>query len=189
MNQRDIDRLLDNVDGFLPSVEDALNERRVSVLSSPPVFSCEDGDSDQDDQFEDTLDGVEDMEDSPDHHHVDVHVVKAPSTSDPSSLDSGVYQSSPDSLAAPPSGPRFHHRRLGPNVMEEEDEEDEILIVSSCQRLSCSPPSPMNPVVDSLAGELEHLRARVTSLETILSLRREVVEGQGWWPLQTVAPR
>merc|ERR1712192_153966 len=133
---------------------------------------------------------------------------------------SSVYESSPETglpqimLPQPPSAP-LKHCVQQPAQEEEsvvEEEEDEILIVSTSshlhQQLSTSSQvhqlshvdhtaDPIQSAVERMAGDMEHLRARVASLETILSLRNKLAAPtaggeqniQSWWPLPGLNPR
>ena len=188
LSQLELDRLLDNVDGFLPptQLDQAVTvssgnfySTQSSLVFSPHAPSCG-YDSDNEEVFQDTLD---DLEDSPDIHHVDVHVSKPPS-----SIERSLNKSS-----RPPTGPRVHARaKPRPRVEEMELEEDEILIVSSCQ-----PASPISTAVERMEEGVQQLRsqlyssearlssteARVSSLETILSLKRQLEpqpQSSGW---------
>ena len=80
------------------------------------------------------------------------------------------------------------------SVVEEED--DEILIVSTSSHLhqlsNHHTADPIQAAVEKMAGDMEHLRARVSSLETILSLRNKLSTEQNlqsWWPLPGLNPR
>jgi len=76
MNQQDIDKMLGNIDGFIPrnkenapvdsveenieiKTEEGFHSAIASLISSPPVLSC-DEDSDQEEVYEDTIESYED---------------------------------------------------------------------------------------------------------------------------------
>jgi len=180
----EIERMLDNMDGYLPPSSSITSS---SLVSSPPLYSCNE-DSDQEEVFEDTLEGGEGGEEEGENTeeevedevlHVEVEVVD----SHPCSLDSGMWDCSPPA-ARPPPAPRIHARRAHPC----QEEEDQILMISSNQQVCCT--SPMETVVERMAGDMDHLKARVASLETILSLRGQVeVHTAGWWPFTILTPR
>jgi len=205
----EIGRLLDNMDGYVaPRDGDGIATKSLSSISSPPLFSCEEESDQESDLFEDSTDGVvEEMQVSPDVQHVDVQVISNPACQEGSS----VYESSPETglphpptetrIPQPPSAP-LKHCVQQPGQEEESvvEEEDEILIVSTSsnlhQQLSTSShqlshvhhtADPIQAAVERMAGDMEHLRARVSSLETILSLRSKLDASeqniQSWWPL------
>jgi len=193
LTQLEIDRLLDNVEGFLPREEKIHSTEMNSYgefTSNVSVHSSED-DSDQDEIFEDSLEVPDDVRPV----HLDVQVVQVATETDPSPLDSGIYESSPEPdystssrlVSTVPSVPRVHVRQAEASL--EEDEEDEILIVSSSRCLPSNDLHPMFDIVERMAGDMEHLNARVTSLETILSLRQEKRRLVRWWPFQELNPR
>ena len=195
----EIGRLLDNMDGYVPPRDDGTATKSLSSISSPPLFSCEE-DSDHEDLFEDS---TEEMQVSPDtQHHVVAQVISPPSCQEGSSM----YESSPETglpsnkpptetrIPQPPAAPLRHC--MQPSMEEKsvvEEEEDEILIVSTSSHLHHHHTAdPIQVAVDRMAGDMEHLRARVSSLETILSLRNKLVGEQNlqpWWPLPGLNPR
>ena len=214
----EIGRLLDNIDGYVaPRDGDGIATKSLSSISSPPLFSCEEDSDQESDLFEDSTDGVvEEMQVSPDLQHVVAQVISHPTCQE----GSCVYESSPETgISHPPTGTRLpqppsapmKHCVQQPGPEEEcvvEEEEDEILIVSTSsnlhQQLSTSShqlshvhhtADPIQSAVERMAGDMEHLRARVSSLETILSLRDKLAAGggeqniQSWWPLPGLNPR
>ena len=103
--------------------------------------------------------------------------------------------------------PIKHHKRQ-PNLaaLQSEIESDEILIVSSHSvpetiMMSQASPSPTNVSMDPLSyqlhvtvdrvqRDLDHLHARVNSLETILTLRDNQRASEGsWWPFSSLPPK
>jgi len=232
LNQRDIDRLLDNVAGFLPNSQmtKSPTDSHVSFLSQS-VHSCQE-DSDQEEEvFEDSLEvssyirPVSRFEDSLEMTaedarplHLDVRVsVQHTTETDPSPLDSGIYDSSPESqypvsstsrmmsggissvsdvgsvpnMSNIPSVPRLHAKKPTLSMESEEEEEDEILIVTSSRvKPVMEEANPVYEAVERMAGDMEHLRARVTSLETILTLKQErSSQLLPWWPFSLLNPR
>ena len=214
----EIGRLLDNMDGYVaPRDGDGIATKSFSSISSPPLFSCEEDSDQESDLFEDSTDGqVEEVQVSPDSQHVDAQVISNPTCQEGSS----VYESSPETgishpptetrLPQPPGAPLKHCVQQAGQEEEcvVEEEEDEILIVSTSshlhQQLSTSShqlshvhhtADPIQAAVERMAGDMEHLRARVSSLETILSLRDKLAAGggeqniQSWWPLPGLNPR
>ena len=199
----EIGRLLDNMDGYVAPRDDGFANKSISSISSPPLFSCEDSESDHEDLFEDSTDGVEEMQVSPDVQHVVAQVIPHPTYQE----DSSVYESSPETrlpssptetgIPQPPSAPLRHCMQPAQEkksvVVEEEDE---ILIVSTSSHVHQlshhHTADPIQAAVERMAGDMEHLRARVSSLETILSLRSKLPGEQSlqsWWPLPGLNPR
>ena len=181
----EIGRLLDNMDGYVAPRE---TNKSISSISSPPLFSCEE-DSDHEDLFEDS---TEEMQVSPDvQQHVVAQVISDPTCQEGSSL----YESSPETrIPQPPTAPMRHcmYPAQGKKAVEVE-EEDEILIVSTSSQVhQLSHQDPIQAAVERMSGDMEHLRARVSSLETILSLRSKLSSEQNlqsWWPLPGLNPR
>ena len=179
----ELGRLLDNMDGYVAPRDEITCNKSLSSISSPPLFSCEE-DSDQEELFEDS---TEEMAVSPDTQHVDVQVVSRSAFQ-----DGDLYDSSPEISPHPPSAPL--KQCVKPLEEQELVEEDEILIVStsSHHQLSQSTTNPIQVAVERLGQDMEHLRARVSSLETILSLRSRLDGEQSlppWWPLPGLSPR
>ena len=186
LTKMEIGRLLDNMDGYVAPRDDGPATKSLSSISSPPLFSCEE-DSDQEDLFEDSTDGVEEMQVSPDVQHVLAQVIPQPTFQDSS-------ESSPEKESLiPPTAPLKHCAQ----PVQEEDvvEEDEILIVSTsshAHQISQMTADPIQAAVARMAGDMEHLRARVSSLETILTLRSKLAEEEtlpSWWPFPGLSPR
>ena len=179
----ELGRLLDNMDGYVAPRDEITCNKSLSSVSSPPLFSCEE-DSDQEELFEDS---TEEMAVSPDTQHVDVQVI-----SESAFQDGDMSDSSPEISPHPPSAPL--KQCVKPLEEQELVEEDEILIVStsSHHQLSQSTSNPIQVAVERIGQDMEHLRARVSSLETILSLRSRLDGEQSlppWWPLPGLSPR
>eukprot|EP00090_Calanus_glacialis_P006849 TRINITY_DN15356_c0_g1_i1.p1 TRINITY_DN15356_c0_g1~~TRINITY_DN15356_c0_g1_i1.p1 ORF type:complete len:533 (-),score=131.88 TRINITY_DN15356_c0_g1_i1:427-2025(-) len=137
--------------------------------------------------------------------------------------DSGIFESStesssnhlPPTMSNPPQSehvpPLKHHKRQPTNTaLSHEDESDEILIVSShsvpetilMSRASPSPTSlsldhmnyQLHLTVDRVQRDLEHLHARVNSLETIVTLKDDQRTSRNylsssWWPFADLPPK
>ena len=197
----EIGRLLDNMDGYVAPRDDGFANKSISSISSPPLFSCEDSESDHEDLFEDSTDGVEEMQVSPDVQLVVAQVIPHPTYQE----DSSVYESSPEmrlpssptetGIPHPPTAPMRHCMQPA-QEKKSVVEEDEILIVSTSSHVHQlshhHTADPIQAAVERMAGDMEHLRARVSSLETILSLRSKLPGEQSlqsWWPLPGLNPR
>jgi len=161
------------------------------------------------------LDGTDSTEDTPCHKNSVCIELQ----------DSGIFESStesssnhlPPTITSPPKfeqvPPLKHHKRQATvTALNCEDESDEILIVSSHSvpetiMMSRASPSPtslsldhmnyqLHLTVDRVQRDLEHLHARVNSLETIVTLRDDTrtaatrnYQSSPWWPFSDLPPK
>ena len=188
LSQRDIDRMLGNIDGFIPQPEPMANNSE--TLTN--VIKVE-VDSDGDDVFEDSVEDVSPQSDSIEvispgisEHHFNVEATIA-----------GKICESP----SPPPAPRHHPKyKSSDDNLDNVEDDDEILVVTTENDEDIPDDSlvvdnidyHLALAVDRLTSDIQHLQARVESIETIVVLRHttdtHIRQRKCLWPFQDLNP-
>jgi len=185
LSQREIDRMLGNIDGFIPTIG---QEEEVSDSNLKP-----DGHETEDEMFEDSLETItpddEDWSSSGGHFNVEANVITASDSSPP---------------AAPVHIPRTKSGTFI-KIQNGLEDEDEILVVTADQeddadtvQESVSPENDENlshdiniqlaMAVDRLNSDVEHLQARIKSVETIVVMQEDRKTRRSGWLFPELEP-
>ena len=185
LSKRDIDRMLGNLDGFIPRRSESDTGLDVKNQNEEEAMELEA----DDDIFEDSVESILPEEDG--HvQHFDANV--------------DVIELTPS--RSPPAAP-LHNPQVKMTKFVDVNEEDEILVVTSDSVDDIQIQSQVSPdlvndenisdnvefhlamAVDRLSRDIEHLQARVRSVETILVLRDDNKRKFLWWPFEELAPK
>ena len=126
----------------------------------------------------------------------------SPDQSQSSDSDEDLFEDSLETFSpvrSPPPAPQ-HGRQVRDSLslLEEEEEEEEILVVTTEHGpgdLAENINLQLELTVSRMQGDLDHLHARVQSVETILVLRdsrdnlTRPTHSQDWWPFEELAPK
>ena len=185
LSQREIDRMLGNIDGFIP-VTGQEEEDQASDSNLKP-----DGHETEEEIFEDSLETItpdnEDSRSSGGHFNVEANVITASDSSPP---------------AAPVHIPRTKSGTFM-KIQNGLEDEDEILVVTADQeddadtvQESVSPDEQLTHdiniqlamAVDRLNSDMEHLQARIKSVETILVMQEDRKTRRSGWLFPELEP-
>ena len=188
LSQKEIDRMLGNIDGFIPTI--GQEEDHVSDFNKKT-----DGHETEDEMFEDSLETLtpadEDTNSSGGHFNVEAKVITASDSSPP---------------AAPVHIPRTKSGTFI-KIQNGLEDEDEILVVTADQEddgdtvqesVVDSPEHDENinhdiniqlaMAVDRLNSDVEHLQARIRSVETIVVMQEDKKARSSGWLFPELEP-
>ena len=178
LSQRDIDRMLGNMDGFVPVVDVGGEVTRE--------------DSDSDDVFEDSVETISPGSDS-------IEVISPEKENQHFNVEARIYDPTSSSSKTPSSSPPAapcHRPRLRSSSIKDDDhdaeDDDEILVVTTDN--NCDDDSSLSDaldyhfalIVDKMNKDIECLEARVESVEMVV--RDDNKRKFLWWPFQDLNP-
>ena len=183
LSQREIDRMLGNIDGFIPIIED--HQDSDSNLKI-------DGHETEEEVFEDSLENLtpdddEDCDVSGGHFNVEAKVIETRESSSPPAAPvhiprtkSGTFIKlqngfeDDDEIIVVTADQEDDGDTVQESVMDSPDHQDENLTTDINLQLALA--------VDRLNSDVEHLQARVKSVETIVVMQedRKVRNSRGW---------
>jgi len=188
LSQRDIDRMLGNIDGFIPRPD---YPDKVTHDENDKNDDSDEAVDSGDETFEDSHETLSTTDEKVEHFDVTATIIPASMTPSP--------PPAPSHLPLPRSRQSF-------NILEEDDEilmvttefdedeeenlhevEDDVVYVDEeCVEFQLG---LTLDTLNRLSRDVQHLQARVQSIETIVVLRNDNKRKFLWWPFEELSPK